>query len=380
MLLAVAVPFTLLTGDESTVKEVQKLLKAEVGEETILKFISANGAPEKLTADEIIELKKTGASQAVLLALMGGASRTPTGAPGEFPFDLDEHHSVDKPVVHGLMAIYPIKRKIPASIGSFLTIDEAVQQNFAVVKEKGDGTVPNVIIRNSGKLPIYITAGEIIIGGKQDRIIAYDVIIHPGKELTVEVRCVEQGRWQGGKTEFAPSKAMGGAKSRMAAQFSDQGKVWEEVAKQNASVQAAPSATGTYQGSLNKPEIQKMYEEYAAKILPSLDGRNIVGIVVCMNGKIYAVEIFGSPSLFAKMKEKLLKSFVLDAAGMKDEKVQPAGKDAILSFYRSAMQAKEEKLKVYESNVNVKRPAKECIANENKDEDGNVMRRSILAK
>ncbi len=375
---AIAMPFTLLMGGEAVLKEVQKLLKAEVGEETILKYISTNGAPEKLTADEIVELKKSGASQAVIIALMGGA-RGETAGKEDFPFDLDEHHSVDKPVVHGLMAIYPIKRKIPASIGNYITLDEAVQQKVATVKEKGEGTVPNVIIRNSGRIPIYITAGEIIIGGKQDRIIAYDVIIHPDKEITVEVRCVEQGRWNGARSEFAPAKAMGGMKSRAAAQFKSQQKVWDEVAEQNASVQVSTS-TGTYQASLNKPEVQKMYEEYSAKLLPSLDDRNTVGMVVSMNGKVSAVEIFGSPGLFAKMKDKLLKSYVLDAAGMKDEKAKPASKDEILSFYKAAMKAEAEKLKAYDDNVNVKRNAEPCIANENKDAEGNFMRRSILAK
>ena len=172
-------------------KEVLKLLKANVGEEVVLAYLAREGAPAALTADGMVDLKKAGATPAILLALLGGRK---AGADGDFPFDLDKDHQVAKPVTHKLMAVYPILRKAPTMVGAYLTLEEATQQKSITVQEKGGGSVPVVVVVNSGRLPVYISAGEIIIGGKQDRVVAHDILVKPGVEVTVDVRCVEQGR------------------------------------------------------------------------------------------------------------------------------------------------------------------------------------------
>jgi len=375
---ALCLPSCAPAGDADVVKEVTKLLKAQVGETVVLSYIQKEGAPAKLNADAIVDLKKAGASDAVILALMGGAVAVPV-ASGDYPFDLDENHQVLKPVIHGPMAVFPIVRKGPAVKGDYLTLDEAVNQKLVTIREKGDGSVPIVIIVNNGKLPIYISAGEIIIGGKQDRIISYDVIVHPSRELPVEVRCVEHGRWQGGQVEFSSSPVMGGRATKSAAQFADQATVWREVAEQNETL-AAESSTGSYKASLTKPEIEKAYEEYAKAILSTLEDRNVVGMIVAINGKVHAIEIFGSPRLFAQLKGKLLKGYVLDAMGEKDEKAPPPAKDKIVSFYQDTMKAQAQELKKYDENTNMKRESGAANASECLDKDGGSLHRSLLAK
>lgn len=374
----VAVPYGAPAKDADVVKEVTKLLKANVGEDVIISYLDKQGLPKELSADDLVDLKKAGATDKILMIMMGKKTETGLVPVGDYPFDLDENYKVNKPVVSGAMAIYPIIRKGPDLKTEYMTLDEATRDKAMRIKELPDASVPVVIIVNNGRLPIYISAGEIIIGGKQDRIIAHDVIIHPGREIRVDVRCVEHGRWHGAKVEFESAGYMGGRAAKAAAQFKAQGDVWREVAEQNSAVAAAPS-TGTYGAAFSKPEVKGATDEYLKALLPKLEDRNCVGMVVVIGGKIHAIEIFGSPSLFGRLKEKLLKGYVLDAISGKETRADPPGKDKIVDFYKSTKNAQAEQLKKYDDNVNEKREGRAAVGNECLDAKGEVLHRSYLA-
>ncbi len=47
-------------------------------------------------------------------------------------------------------------------------------------------------------LAILLMAGEVVKGGKQDRVIVADTILRPHQMLDVAVNCVEAGRWNAG--------------------------------------------------------------------------------------------------------------------------------------------------------------------------------------
>ncbi len=367
-----------LAQGADVVKEVIKLLKADVGEAVVLAYIEKEGAPARLDADAIVDLRKAGATERVILALLGGAGGLAAGE-GGYPFDLDDKHSVKRPVMYGAMAIYPIVRKGPVIKDEYLTLDEAVRQKTITIREKGDGSVPVVIVINHGRLPIYISAGEIIIGGKQDRVVAYDVIIRPGREMPIEVRCVEHGRWNGGSMHFDAAPAMAGRATKMAAQFESQQAVWDRVAEQNTALQAE-SSTGSYKASISKPEVEAAYKECAAAILPSLKDHNTVGMVVALNGRVHAIEIFASPGLFERLKEKLLKGYLLDAIAEGSRTLTPPGPEAIKTFYAETLHSRAEELKNYEINRNIRRESEKARASECLDATGDVLHRSILAK
>jgi len=356
------------------IDNVLKLLKSDVDEEVVIAYIKKHGPPGEVTADQIVELKKAGATKNVLLALMGGTSSD------GYPFDIDSKHAVKAPVTHGVLAVYPILRKGPSEIGDYLTLDEANARKVITIREQGNsGSVPVVIIRNNGRVPIYISAGEIIIGGKQDRMVAYDILIKPGREMTVNVRCVEQGRWAGQQMGFKSAKAFAGSRARSAVQFKGQGQVWAEVAAQNAAAKVR-SSSGTLQATLNDKEVQKKYQEHEKAILPSLEGRNVVGMVVAINGEVISMDIFANASMFSRVKSKLLKAAVLDTLGQKDKKKDAPGKKEILAFYKEVMEAQKKELKRYKDNRNYSRESKKSMASESLDADGNLLHRYLRLK
>jgi hypothetical protein len=59
-------------------EDIKKLAAAGVGDEVILSYIRTHGPVQTLSADDIVELKKAGASERVLSAMAGGtAPRAP---------------------------------------------------------------------------------------------------------------------------------------------------------------------------------------------------------------------------------------------------------------------------------------------------------------
>src|SRR4029077_10657339 len=91
--------------------------------------------------------------------------------------------------------------------------------------------VNQLVLVNRGKRPLILLAGEVVSGGKQDRIIGKDRIVPVGAEpLPLDVFCVEHGRWTGGSDRFAEAKMMVHPTVRDKAAFEqDQSQVWATV-------------------------------------------------------------------------------------------------------------------------------------------------------
>src|SRR5207253_7340820 len=73
---------------------------------------------------------------------------------------------------------------------------EAMERKILVVYETSD--VNNLQVENISKnYEVFIQSGDIVKGGKQDRVLAVDIIIHARSgRISIEAFCVESGRWQ----------------------------------------------------------------------------------------------------------------------------------------------------------------------------------------
>ena len=66
--------------------------------------------------------------------------------------------------------------------------------------------VNQLVLVNNSKRPLLLLAGEIVTGGKQDRVIGKDRIVPAESDpVDLSVFCVEPGRWvaANGKDEFS---------------------------------------------------------------------------------------------------------------------------------------------------------------------------------
>ena len=96
---------------------------------------------------------------------------------------------------------------------------------------------------NNSKRPLLLLAGEIVTGGKPDRVIGKDRIVPAESDpIDLGVFCVEPGRWVARSDKFGTTIGLAQPSVRAKAMVDkDQQKVWDQVAEaRGALVAAAP--------------------------------------------------------------------------------------------------------------------------------------------
>src|SRR5580658_1404201 len=172
---------------------------------------------------------------------------------------------IGEPITYETLTVFPVLSSQDAYTAEFETLDAALASGEAIVAEQGEymrrsrngiaqsvpmvssgAQVNQIVLVNRGKKPLLLLAGEVVSGGKQDRIIGKDRIIPIGAQpLPLDVFCVEHSRWTGSGNTFAAAKTMVHPTVReQAAVDQDQNKVWAAVRGDSVG-----SATGVVSGS-----------------------------------------------------------------------------------------------------------------------------------
>ncbi|MGO9170476.1 MAG: ARPP-1 family domain-containing protein [Rhodomicrobium sp.] len=261
---------------------------------------------------------------------------------------------ISGPFTHGNLAIYFVHGgNAPGPVP--LTLQEAMAKGTVRVIETG--SVNELRIENSGDEDVYIQSGDIVKGGRQDRVLTVSFVL-PQKsgEVPVASYCVEHGRWsaRGGENaalfassaESLPSReaklamkapapagiepqrsGTAGQAYYAAAETSQrQRAVWDEVAKTqyklsagvNAPV-ASPASATSLQLSLENEKLTGLRAEYTKALEDKAAAGDIVGLVFAVNGRINSADIYPSNGLFRKMWAKLLTASVTEAVGERSD-------------------------------------------------------------
>jgi hypothetical protein len=206
-----------------------------------------------------------------------------------------------------------------------------------------------VLINNSNR-PLLLLAGEIVTGGKQDRVVGKDRIVPAHSDpVDLGVFCVEPGRWTGASDHFSSlGVQMAQPAVRAKAMVNkNQQEVWDEVAAMRSEIAAAvpaanPQVTNghgtsstSYAGLVANREVQKKVDEMAAplehnysKLIRELRSKNAVGVVVAVNGEIVWADIFASSGLLEKYWPKLVRSYATEAIGKTANQSDVTAKEA----------------------------------------------------
>ena len=270
------------------------------------------------------------------------------------------------PIRQGNLTIFPVVTAKSHATDEFLTLDEGLRTGDVVVSESGriaplirrrpqggvqsfhpnDARVNSLVLVNNSKRPLLLLAGEIVTGGKQDRVIGKDRLIPAESDpIDLGVFCVEPGRWVGAKSEFSTmnfSMAAPGVRSKAMAE-KDQGQVWSAVRAAQGSIAAsAPApvgrelqATTSYAQVIENKEVQRQLNAVAAPIessyrsvIKQLRDRNAVGVVVAVNGEIIWADLFASTDLLQRYWPKLVRSYAAEAIVAKAKSTQADEKAA----------------------------------------------------
>ncbi len=250
------------------------------------------------------------------------------------------------------LAIYLIHREGRNKGPVPLTLGEAMRRGHVKVIETG--SVSRLMVRNLGDRDVFIQAGDIVKGGKQDRVLVFSIIIPPRSGyLPIGVFCVEAGRWsrRGGEKmrEFSvsehrlPSKAgriaihkrvrratapreeqMRARRRRGAASLQSQ--VWGGIKlmqkslgrslKERVAHERSPSSL---QLSLENKGLGSALVDYE-KALGGLPQQHseAVGYILAINGEISSGDEFESAGLFRKVWPRQLKAAATEAIAQLD--------------------------------------------------------------
>jgi len=267
---------------------------------------------------------------------------------------LNDHAALLPAVTVGSLTLTPVvatEAGMPKVDLDVMTLDEAFEMKQVTIKEKAEESVNNLTLTNTSQRPLFLLAGEVILGGKQDRIIGQNTIIPSATTQVVPVFCVEHGRWDQTSNVFTSGKALTHGRLRARASFGNQGQVWQEVAAKNAE-RKIENSTGTYRQVAQQQAKGTTGEDAItaalARVLPN-DRARMIGFVVSLNSKIATIDMFDSPKLFAKLQNKLVRSYLTEAVDTPADKTIKAPTPAdVVAFMADADKAVAQKS--YETN------------------------------
>ncbi|HEX3095293.1 MAG TPA: DUF6569 family protein [Candidatus Angelobacter sp.] len=326
---------------------------------------------------------------AILMVLVCGLIVMAAGNVGDTSLPATANdYKILAPITHGDLTIFPVVSDKIHDTSNFITLDEGIRSGDVVVTEVGNlhstmrrrppyqarpysgAEVNRLVLVNNSKHPLILLAGEVVTGGKQDRVVGKDRIVPAESDpVDLSVFCVEHGRWTETSAKFDTHASVmlqpSVRKQAMAEQ--DQQKVWDEVGRSKASMSAvvgmglsAPSAGGgsgnnsggggfgpdsyamreldsttSYAKARENKAVQAQVESIVEpmqksyeSVIKQLRNQNAVGVVVAVKGHIVWADMFASSALLAKYWPKLLDSYATEALTMSGARGEVSMKEA----------------------------------------------------
>jgi hypothetical protein len=307
------------------------------------------------------------AAPIVFAAASIGVAASTTAAP-------DAGLKIAAPFTHENLAVYLVRGR-SAEGPTPATLEEALAKGSVVVHETGN--VRELKIENTGSEPVFIQFGDLVKGGRQDRVLTTSLLVPPRSgQIAIGAYCVEQGRWSSRGTEdagkFSASNAQLFSRTAKVAivraplatpeprqentpssdgqiarphtgqtrpardpserytqriqdtlqrSASGQGKVWESVAAaqhQLGARLAAPMASEKSKTSLQLTLENERLQKAQAAFVTALEAKaladdDVIGVVIAVNGSVTGADIYPSNALFRKMWPKLVRAAATEA-------------------------------------------------------------------
>lgn len=309
------------------------------------------------------------------------------------------HDNLTLFLVHGQSAPGPVP----------MTLEEALQKQKVRVSEVGH--VNELAIENFGDREVFIQSGDIVTGGKQDRVIVSSLVLPPRSgKLNLAVFCVESGRWsprQGtqdghfvaaaaampspsARTILYEAAAAAPPQSGQPVNTSNlQSKMWATAASVQANLSrglranaADPASPTSLALSLDMGRLKEEQKGFVDALEPAgLKEDDVLGFVLVVNGHVSKASIYASNSLFRAMWPKQLRAASAEAiqdgtAG----KTAPPPTQEISKLLDLATFGEPVEKKVTASVAEVTRETSKMVFVETRRMDKSWVLRSYLAK
>jgi hypothetical protein len=261
----------------------------------------------------------------------------------------ESNYRVSEPYTFKNLTIFLLYGKDEASGRNILTLQEAMERGIFVVYETSH--VNELAVENLSKeFDVFVQSGDIVKGGKQDRILGVSIII-PARSgrMNIQAYCVESGRWTKRGSEesskFTSSNDRIVSKDlKLAANAArSQAEVWDKVSEVQGKLSRnvgqivnSPKSSSSLQLSLENSKVSANAEEYVRKLGSVVAGKpNVIGYAFAINGKINSADVYVSNALFKKLWPKMLKASAIEAVAESGSRSIPVPKPTAVSVFMS---------------------------------------------
>jgi hypothetical protein len=228
---------------------------------------------------------------------------------------------VGEPLTHEALSIFPLFSADGDGGVDYLLSDEAIGAGTVSVEEVSEsGSVPDLLVTNTGDTRVLFVEGEELRGAKQNRVLNTSVLVAARSKVKIPVSCVEQGRWAYRSRKFDSSLSHSSSKLRAvlkksvnrstmhgSGHRSDQSEVWREVSRQMDSLACmSPSMamSDTYDAMRERRETVQSQFDYV---------EGATGVAVAIGGVVVAIDLFDKPATCRKAWRRLLSGYIMDA-------------------------------------------------------------------
>lgn len=257
---------------------------------------------------------------------------------------------ISGPYVYENLDVYLVHGRDRLAGRRLLPLARALEEKMVVVRETG--TVSRLTIENLSDREVYVQAGEIVKGGRQDRVLSTDLVLPPRSgRVDVASLCVESGRWQRRGTEAADRfSSSGSSLAHKDLKYSNylglQNGVWENVERVqhklssnlSGEVRGAQSAS-SLQLTLESDRVRKGVLGYVRALVPLVEAHpDAVGYAFAIGGELNSAELYASPALFRELWPKLVRASAVEAVAERRDGAAhtPPAIDAVRAFLERA--------------------------------------------
>ena len=298
-------------------------------------------------------------------------------------------YRISVPYSHKNLTIFLIHGKDQNVKGNIMTLQEAMERKLFVVYETSN--VNELEVENLSKeQDVFIQSGDIVKGGKQDRVLAVSIII-PARSgrVKIEAFCVESGRWQKRGNEEAGKFTSSNDRIvtrdlKIAANASrSQQEVWAKVSEAQAQLGrnvggsvADGASSSSLQLSLEDKKVVANIDEYVRALSSIANSKSdVIGYAFAINGKINSADIYVSNALFKKVWTKNLKATAIEAVAESRgvRLAAPVKAEAVKGFMDDSDRARAKEKTVSSGARLITREDKDNVMVEARDERTNTV-------
>lgn len=222
------------------------------------------------------------------------------------------------PVSSNNLVIAPVYRQRTASL-DYLTLEEALNDGLSM-EELPRMDVESLQAENTSEKQVLIIAGEVVVGGKQNRMVASNVFLEKSFKGTIPTRCVEHGRSSGKQGHFT----YGGYSTSDMKFSSTQHDVWDSISSTMA-LTGSSSSTRDYSEVLKNKE--RDLQEYV-KSFPLAEGQiGLVTVIFLPAKRKLIADLFEQQLVCKKHYERIVKAHALEALTCKSERGETSSEE-----------------------------------------------------